>query len=125
MGKRLHRELQLEASRRATQRRDLLLAQGSPHPHRGLATALQHHPAALGPRIQATCSRGGAVAGCATPTSSAGHTNRGVTPDHALTFNLDHLMGAGHVRSCHLPSRVTAKSGAKITRSMISALPSK
>ena len=36
------------------------------------------------------------MAGCATPASSAGHPNRSVTTDHALTLTSDHLVGAGH-----------------------------
>jgi len=35
------------------------------------------------------------VAGCASPTSSAGHPGRGAPTRHALTFQSDHLMGAG------------------------------
>ena len=36
------------------------------------------------------------MAGSATPTSSAGHPSLGAKPAHALTFNPDHSMGAGH-----------------------------
>jgi hypothetical protein len=36
------------------------------------------------------------MAGFATRASFAGHTRRGATARHALTFNPDHLMGAGH-----------------------------
>jgi hypothetical protein len=36
------------------------------------------------------------VAGCATRTSCAGHAGRSAKARHALTFKLDHLMGAGH-----------------------------
>jgi hypothetical protein len=35
------------------------------------------------------------VAGCATPTGSAGHA--GVTASSQLTFHLDHSMQAGHM----------------------------
>ena len=37
------------------------------------------------------------MAGCATPTSSAGHPGHSATADHALTLTPDHLMGAGHL----------------------------
>jgi hypothetical protein len=36
------------------------------------------------------------MAGCATRASFAGHPSRSVMAGHALTFNPDHLMGAGH-----------------------------
>ncbi|MDF2809942.1 MAG: hypothetical protein K0S56_973 [Microvirga sp.] len=36
------------------------------------------------------------MAGCATPTSSAGHPDGGATTDHALTIKPDHLVGPGH-----------------------------
>ena len=38
------------------------------------------------------------MAGCAIPTSSAGHTTRRAQADNALTFNPDHSMGAGQSR---------------------------
>ena len=38
------------------------------------------------------------MAGCATPTSSAGHTNRRISAAHELTLQPDHSMGAGHSR---------------------------
>ena len=49
-------------------------------------------------RLRAASSRGRAVAGCATPTCSAGHTSRRAQADNALTFNMDHPMGAGQAR---------------------------
>jgi transposase InsO family protein len=36
------------------------------------------------------------MAGCATPTRSAGHPNRRAQANNALTFNPDHPRGAGH-----------------------------
>src|SRR5918994_6118997 len=84
------------APRRAAQRRGLLYAPGSQGRHRGLAQARQYDPAALVPRLPPTRARGRTVAGCASPASSAGHPGRGAPACHALTFNLDHSMGAGH-----------------------------
>jgi hypothetical protein len=37
------------------------------------------------------------VAGCATPTSSAGHPDGRVSAVHELTLLSDHSMGAGHL----------------------------
>ncbi len=53
VGERLLRELQLEASRRTAERRDLLLAQRGQGHHRGLAAPLQHDPPALIARLPA------------------------------------------------------------------------
>src|SRR5256885_5214001 len=36
------------------------------------------------------------MAGCAIPTSSAGHAPAGAKADPKLTFDPDHLVGAGH-----------------------------
>ena len=58
---------------RAAQRRNLLLAPRGTGDYRELEASLQHHPAALVAGLPATCPRGRAVAGCAIPTSSAGH----------------------------------------------------
>src|SRR5262245_55134408 len=62
------------------------------------ATPLQHDQAPRLNRIQATSTRGvrariRRVAGCATPTGSAGHA--GATANLKLTFHLDHSAGAG------------------------------
>jgi hypothetical protein len=62
---------------------------------RNLAAALQHRPPTLGPPLQTASARGRTVAGCATPTSSAGHSNRRVSADHELTSQSDHCMRAG------------------------------
>src|SRR5262249_40398360 len=72
-----------------------------PDRHRELATPLQHDQAPRLNRIQATSTRGvrariRRVAGCATPTGSAGHA--GATANLKLTFHLDHSAGAGHSR---------------------------
>ena len=82
--------------------RDLLHAAGSSDHHRKLAASLQHRPPACLSRLQATRTgglRAGIirVAGCATPTGSAGHA--GVTASSQLTFHLDHSMQAGHCNS--------------------------
>ncbi len=39
------------------------------------------------------------MAGCATPTSSAGHTNGSVSDAHEPTLQPDHSMGASNCRS--------------------------
>jgi transposase InsO family protein len=64
-----------------------------------LATPLQHDQAPRLNRIQATSTRGvraciRRVAGCATPTGSAGHA--GATASLKLTFHLDHSAYADH-----------------------------
>ena len=64
--------------------------------------ALQHDQASRLNRIQATSPRGlcaciRRVAGCATPTGSAGHA--GATANLKLTFHLDHSVGADHSTS--------------------------
>ena len=63
-----------------------------------MAQARQHHPPALVPWLRPTRAGGRAAAGCASPTSSAGHPGRGAPADHALTIDLDHPMGAGRMR---------------------------
>src|SRR5262249_28650865 len=86
-------------SRRAARRRNLLLAPRGPNCHRELAAPLQHDQAARLTWIQAT-STGGVrarlrrVAGCATPSGSAGHA--GETANFKLTFHLDDSAGADH-----------------------------
>src|SRR5262245_19383233 len=77
----------------AAQRRDFLHFTRGPDRHRELATPLQHDQAPRLNRIQATSTRGvrariRRVAGCATPTGSAGHA--GATANLELTFHLDH-----------------------------------
>ena len=90
-----------QPARRAARRRDLLHAAGGPDRHRELAAPLQHRSAACLARLQAT-STGGVraclrrVAGCATPTGSAGHASAGAETVPKLTFQLDHSMGADH-----------------------------
>ncbi len=100
LGERLFRELQ-------SRLRDELLngeifysvAGGEDH-HRELAPSLQRRSAACLSRLQTTSTRGLRacairVAGCATPTGSAGHA--GVNASSQLTFQLDHSMQAGQV----------------------------
>src|SRR5437588_8493208 len=54
------------------------------------------------------------MAGCATPTSSAGHAPAGATANAKLTFKSDHQAGAGQSGSSNLnPTR--ARSGAAIS----------
>src|SRR5215211_2412471 len=78
---------------RAAPRRDLLYAPGSQGRHRGLVSARQHDPPALVPWLRPARPGGRAVAGCASPASSAGHPSRRAPTRYALTFNPDHLMG--------------------------------
>ena len=54
------------------------------------------------------------MAGFATQTSFAGHPSRSATAGHALTFNPDHLMGAGHAL---LPTKNRIESSNKTNRS--------
>ena len=79
VGERLLRELQLEAPRRTAERRNLLHAQGSSDRDRKLEAPLQYRTPALITGLQAARPGGGAMAGCATPTSSAGHPGRSAT----------------------------------------------
>src|SRR5262249_40604608 len=70
-----------------------------PDRHGELAAPLQYDPAARLNRIQATSTRGvrariRRLAGCATPSGSAGHA--GATANLKLTFHLDHSAGADH-----------------------------
>jgi hypothetical protein len=97
---RLLRELQCPPAGRATQRRDLLHARRGQDRDRGLADELQRREAALRTRLQASRARGRAVAGCATPTSSAGHPDGRVSAVHELTLSSDHSMGPGQNASC-------------------------
>src|SRR5437016_3723362 len=67
-----------------------------------MAAPLQYDQAACLARLQATSTRGvparlRRVAGCATPTGSAGHA--GATANLKLTFHLDHSAGADQY--CH------------------------
>src|SRR5215831_10180149 len=99
LGERVHRELQRSPARRAARRRNLLHSPRGPNRHRELAAALQHDQAARIARIQAASSGGicpclRRVAGCATPTGSAGHAS--ATASLKLTFHLDHSVGANH-----------------------------
>src|SRR6516164_1522938 len=101
LGERLHREFQRAPSRRAARRRNLLLAPRGPNCHRELAAPLQHDQAARLTWIQATSTAGvrarlRRVAGCATPSGSAGHA--GETANFKLTFHLDHSAGADQPR---------------------------
>jgi hypothetical protein len=101
LGERLHREFQRAAARRASRRRDLLHTARGRDRHRELATALQHCPAAYLDRLPGSCPGGvrasaGRMAGCATPTGSAGHAQAGAKTGPKLTFKPDHQTGADH-----------------------------
>src|SRR5262245_46586478 len=113
MGERLHRELQRAPARRAARRRNLLHAARGPNRHRELATPLQHDQAARIARIQAACTGGicpclRRVAGCATPTGSAGHA--GATARLKLTFHLDHSVGANQAKIAEFPLFLLSRS---------------
>ena len=95
LGERLLRELQLQAPRRAAQRRDLLQPRRGEGRHRKLAAALQHQAPALLPGLPAASPRGRPVAGFATRSRFAGHPGRSAQARHALRLNPDHPMGAG------------------------------
>ena len=97
MGERLLRKLQLEAPRRDVEHRGLLIAQRGKGAHRRVAAPLQHREATFVAGLQTARSKGLPVAGSATPASSAGHPSLGASPNHPLTSNPDHLMGAGHL----------------------------
>ena len=71
--------------------------------YRELATALKYSAPAWFNRLQATSAgsvraRLHRMAGCETPTISAGHAPGGAQADHELTFNPDHPMGADHIQ---------------------------
>src|SRR5262249_16183581 len=97
---------------RAARRRNLLHSPRGPNRHRELAAALQHDQAARIARIQAASSGGicpclRRVAGCATPTGSAGHAS--APASLKLTFRLDHSVGANQATLSACP--LCAKSG--------------
>src|ERR1039458_8541344 len=69
---------------------------GTHSDHRALEAALQHDSTALIARLQTAGPRSSTMAGFATRASFAGHPSRSATAGHALLFNPDHLMGAGH-----------------------------
>src|SRR4051794_41430789 len=104
MGERLYRELQCALARRTAQWRDLLHAARGADRHRELAPSLQcGSPACLnrlpGSSPGGVRSRARRMAGCATPTSSAGHAPAGATSNPKLAFKSDHQVGAGHLTS--------------------------
>src|SRR5437870_7184540 len=85
---------------------DLLPPPRSSDRHRKLAAPLQYDQAACLARLQATSTRGvparlRRVAGCATPTGSAGHA--GATANLKLTFHLDHSAGADQCLAAKKP----------------------
>ena len=81
LGERLLRELQLQASRRAAERRDVLQPRRGEDRHRELAAALQYPAPALEPRLQAAGAVRHAVAG------GAASISHGRQADHALDLN--------------------------------------
>ena len=89
------------ASGRASQWGDLLLSAGSADHHRELEMSLQQCAPACLPGLPPTGSGGvrarlRRLAGCATPTGSAGQAPRGAKADTELTSNPDHPRGADH-----------------------------
>ncbi len=64
-----------------------------------MATPLQHRAPALIAGLQAASPGDPAMAGFAIRTSFAGHASNSARADNALTFKLDHHMGAGHRQS--------------------------
>src|SRR6516165_5016779 len=84
---------------------------------------VQFDQAACLTRLQASSTRGvhariRRVAGCATPTGSAGHA--GATANLELTFHLDHSAGADQSqRKCWLPSGLLRISSTYTTPSEI------
>ena len=80
LGERLLRELQRQTARRASQRRDLLHPQRGSNHDRDVAPPLQHGAATQRSRVETAGPRNH-------------RSNRPEAAD-ALTFNLDHLMGA-------------------------------
>src|SRR6185503_12767632 len=101
---------------RAAQWRDLLHAARSPDRHRKLETALQCRSSARLDRLPRS-SPGGVrpstrrMAGCATPTSSAGHAPAGATANAKLRFKSDHQAGAGHLLATATLPPATAPAG--------------
>ena len=95
--------------------RDLLHAARSPDRHRKLAAPLQRYQAPCLARLQrssagslraSVCS----MAGCATPTSSAGHVAAGAKTNPNLTFLADHSVGAGQSSRPWTPLEKTVQS---------------
>src|SRR5206468_9863415 len=91
--------------RRAARWRDLLHATRGADHHRKLESSLQHGAATCIDRLPGSGTGGvrastRRMAGCAIPTSSAGHALAGAKADPKLTLDPDHLVGAGH----HSPS---------------------
>jgi len=103
VGERLYRELQCALARRASRWRNLLFAARGRDRHRELATTLQHGQAACLDRLSGSCPGGvrasaRRMAGCATPTSSAGHASAAAKTGPKLTFKPDHQAGADQSR---------------------------
>src|SRR5262249_59264213 len=78
--------------------------------HRARAPPLQYNQAPRLNRIQATSARGvraciRRVAGCATPTGSAGHA--GETNNLKLTFHVDHSAGADQPINAYTHFRIS------------------
>src|SRR3954464_8266791 len=101
MGERVCGVVQCAAEGRAAGWRDLLHPPGGQSCDRKLATPLQQRAPAWVSGLQASgsggvCAHLRGLAGCATPTGSAGQAPRSTQTNHALTFKPDHTMGADH-----------------------------
>ena len=98
LGERILRKLQLQAPRRAAERRDLLQPRRGQSADRSMAAALQHCPSAQQPRLSSTGTRNGftAISGLrfrfAPPPPGYGGGEH-----NPLTINTAHSVGAGHV----------------------------
>ena len=82
LGKWMLRKLQRPVPRRTAQWRTVLQLKGSPNPDRGMAHSLQHRQATQFIGLSSACTRK--------------HRSDGPKADNALTFKLDHPMGARH-----------------------------
>ena len=105
--------------------------QGGADRHRKLAAPLQHRPPARLAGLPAAGSGGvraslRRMAGCATPTSSAGHAPAGATANHELTFHPDHPMGADHAApNCSNGTRTQALCSDRGGERAVAALASR
>src|SRR5215211_5462783 len=107
------------ASGRASQWGDLLLSAGSADRHRELEMSLQQCAPACLPGLPPTGSGGlrarlRRLAGCATPTGSAGQAPRAAKADTELTSNPDHPRGADHRLRSDARGAMVADHGGRV-----------